>query len=437
MRIARFRGFEKIRSKTKHTLIVGISGYGKGMQGEWYIPKFVTKGFKVLDLNSQSRGEGMYYGIPNDDTNLHKRIGFLSGGAFKPQGYGNDIVMFLGTRLGDLTRLPENVRVCVFNEAWLTNDDLKYFLAINDSQEAFMEAFFEMHANVRIPLRYFVDFMKKAAFDKRGHEWQALMQWGLTHHGTIAALKKRAQWLLRSGIFHNEAKDIPAYFNFLDLNDVLKIQSKITSFSTYLIRDDFIRDVCIYMLLKKFIELLESRKIFTPLLFYMREGGDFFMRGRDTAYLNEIKNMISLLLRKGRSLGGAEITMVMDTQYPSDLPDHVFNGFNKIIAFNTSTSESKRFLRKCEIPMLYLARLSSAKVGMYMYIASGQFRYPLLALPTLHKKSDPSYDVFGYLGGKYGWRNYEESMFISILLHPQQEMSEFVVPARYYAKSTA
>ena len=73
IREIKYRGIDQIRSKTKHMLVVGMSGFGKDMFSEGYVARMASKGYKVFDLNSESRGEGMYYSLLQDDFGF-KRI---------------------------------------------------------------------------------------------------------------------------------------------------------------------------------------------------------------------------------------------------------------------------------------------------------------------------------------------------------------------------
>ena len=433
MREVKVRGYEQLLSKTKHTLIVGISGYGKGNYGEDYAARTTRKGFVMLDINSQERGEGMYYGLPQTDSHMLYRTKTLTNGSIKPQSYDNKIWMFLGTGLKNLKKVPKNINICVFSEKWMDNEDLKNFIALNDTQRNYMEAFFELHANQKITLKYFYDFIQEAVQDKTSKKYQGLSMFGLTNYATMSTLKKRALWLLRSGLFYSDKKEVPSKFQYLNLEDDVKEGGKIVSYSTYLIEDDSIRQICIYMLLKKFLQLLASRKMAVPMCVYIREGGDFFNQRDETPYLWGIQNMIATIVRKGRSIGGSEIMVVLDTQYPSDLPDSMISGFNKKFAFRTSTTESKKFLRGADIPYLYLQKLSGADVGQGMAIVGGEYKYPIHCLPTSHKKAEPDFDVFSYLGGKFGWNDFNKSQFLELIMHPTTEEAEFIVPNTYYA----
>jgi len=433
MRRVKIRGFEQLPSKTKHTLIVGISGYGKGNFGEDYVARTTHKGFVVLDINSQERGEGMYYGLKQTNSHMLYKTRLLTEDVIQPQSYENKICMFLGTGLKNLKKVPNNVQLCIFSEKWMDNEDLKNFIALNDAQRNYMETFFEMHANQKIPLKYFYDFMRKATHDHYSKEYIGLKDFGLTNYATLSTLMKRALWLLRSGVFYDNKVEVPSKFNYINLEEDVSKGGRIISYSTYLQEDDNIKQICIYMLLKKFLQLLASRKIATPMCVYIREGGDFYNPRDDTPYIYGIQRMIEAIVRRGRSVGSSEIMVVMDTQYPSDLPDSLLSGFNKKIAFRTTTTESKKFLRSADIPYLYLLKLSGAQVGQSMQIVGGQFKYPVTTLPTSHKKADIDFDVFQYLGGKFGWTDYSNSKFIDIILNPATEDAEFSVPQDYYA----
>ena len=43
---------------------------------------------------------------------------------------------------------------------------------------------------------------------------------------------------------------------------------------------------------------------------------------------------------------------------------------------------------------------------------SGAFQYPCRALPTLHKKAEPDFDVFEHLTDIYGAKDYTSSAFV-------------------------
>jgi len=431
MKINRKASPKKLWSKTKHLLIAGVSGFGKGNFGEAYISKFSDKGVKVFDLNSESRGEGMLYGIPQTDSGMKTRLNYLSDDRLKPKAYKNEIIMFLGHNLGKLQKLPANVKVSAFNEEWLTNEDLKKFLAFNDSQVALLEGIFEIHDDQKLSLSYLYNFLSKAAKSPVGkgmnREARALKQMG-SHYMSVNTIKRRARALLRSGLFYRHPEDMKHYFWYLDLDKSLSEVDTITSFSTYLIEDSYIRYVCVGMLLKKFIEIMEHRQTRTPMLFYLREANDFFYMQNPPQYVIDIQDNISKILRKGRSFGGSEVTVVMDTQLLYDLPDQIFNGFNKFICFRLPLSDSKRLLRKASIPPLYLENLSKVEVGTGMYIINGTFQYPYLFYPTLHKKNEPNFDVFNYLSSKYGVVDYNESSFLKLALHPPKKEHEFLVP---------
>ena len=425
--IHRLKEPKTIFSKVPHTLIAGGSGTGKGMQGEFYVPQFALDGEKVFDMNSEDRGEGMYYSLPQTNPALIRSIKYLSNGILKPRTYENEIIMFLSHRLKKLKKLPKNIKVCVFREDWLENDDLKNFLAFNDNQADFMDAVFELHGDVKMNLHYLYKFLQAAGKSKESRESKAIRATGV-HFASVNVIKKRTRALLRSGLFYNNEDDLNKYFYYLNLEESLQQRKVITTFSTYLITNEYMRFICINMLLKKFIELLESRKHFIPIVFYFREGNDFFYQDKPQPYIMGIRDSIEMLLRKGRSLGGSKITMVMDTQYIKDLPDSVFYGFAKHFLFRLPVKDSKKMQNKATIPELYLHKLSEAKVGMCMYIASGVFEYPYRCLPTLHAKADPKIDVFLYLAKEFGEIDYSKSSFLELDLLPP-EKPQFEVEA--------
>ena len=108
----------------------------------------------------------------------------------------------------------------------------------------------------------------------------------------------------------------------------------------------------------------------------------------------------------------SKIMLVCDTQLLNDIPTYMFNSFNKYILFRLPLGDSKRILNKATIPPQYLLALSRLEVGYYMGVISGAFQYPCMALPTLHKKSEPDFDVFEHLINLYGAKNYSSSIFI-------------------------
>src|SRR3990167_918179 len=439
MRINRLATPKQIRSKTRHTLIAGLSGYGKGMFGEFYVAQFIGKE-KVFDLHSESRGEGMYYGLPQTDSGLLYKIGYLTNNRLvryndrenpKSKQIKNEIIMLRGKVLAKFPILPENIKVTVFNEEWISNEDLKKFLAFNDAQSGFLDTIFEIFEDRHIKLSFLYNFLMKAK-DKKSKEYKMLKEMG-AHYMIINTVKRRARTLLRSGIFFNSLEEKQAdlkYFNFLDLSQSLKDMSTITSFSTYLIEDEYIKYVAEAVLLKKFIELIETRQYDVPITFYIREANDFYYMGRNSPpYVVDIQESIEKILRKGRFLGGAKVTVIMDTQLLTDLPRSVFSNFNKFICFRLPITDSKLLLTKATIPIEYLYKLASCDVGQGMYIVNGTFEYLCLFIPTLHQKADPEFDVFKYLGNIYGTKDYRQTFFIKNMEEQEQQplvMSELL-----------
>src|SRR3990167_4397886 len=303
----------KLYSETEHTLIAGLPGQGKDMFGEGYITKYMHLGYKVFDINSESRGEGMYYNIRQTDSGFVYKINFLTNCALKPQQYADEIIMFLGHHLEKIKVLPSNIKLCVFNEVWLDNEDLKKFLAFNDSQIQLMEAIFEMHGDAKLTLSYLYRFLSKAASNKMTKEAKALKESGV-HYASVNTIKRRARGLLRSGLFYNkeivgqpQVEKEQKFYHYLDLEKSLENVERITTFSTYLIEDPYIRFVCISILLKKFIEIIETRQSKVPVLVYIREANDFFYQEHPEPYVVDIRNNIDKILRKGRFIGGSKI----------------------------------------------------------------------------------------------------------------------------------
>ena len=176
----KIRGFNQLNSKTKHEIIFGGSGMGKGMYDEGYFTKHVSQGYKCIDLNSLDRGEGMFYGLKQDDFSLQRKIKMLTNDAIKPTAYKNEIVMFLGTGIRFMQNIPKNIKVCVFNEDDMDNEDLKNFIALTESQQAFMETFFDMCGNKKVPLQFLYDYMTNASKSKESKEWKLMSEKGIT-----------------------------------------------------------------------------------------------------------------------------------------------------------------------------------------------------------------------------------------------------------------
>lgn len=409
MRLNKLTNVLVLQSKTPHTLIGGISGYGKGVWAEAYVTKHIGE-WKVFDINSESRGEGMFYGFKQENNAMVERIDYLSNGLVKPKAYDNEIIMFLGNNLKKLKRLPRNIKICVFNEEWITNEDLKNFLAFNESQIGFMDTVFEIHDDQHITLTEFYEYMMRVSMPSK--ERQQLKDFGGGHYMTINTLKRRARSLLRSGLFWNDSKDIPDYFEYLNLDKSVRYPDAITTYSRYLIDNPYTSYVCMNVLIKKFIEYIELRESEVPLLFYVRELNDFYRMKDPPQYVIEIQENLDKILRKGRFLGKSKIMLVCDTQLLNDIPTYMFNSFNKYILFRLPLGDSKRILNKATIPPQYLLALSRLEVGYYMGVISGAFQYPCMALPTLHKKAEPDFDVFEHLINLYGAKNYSSSIFI-------------------------
>ena len=399
-----------LRSKTPHTLIGGISGFGKGVFGEDYCTKYIGN-YKVFDLNSSSRGEGMFYGIKQDNPKMLEILDYLSNGILKPKSHKNEIIMFLGNNLKKLKQLPKNIKICVFNEEWITNEDLKSFLAFNETQIGLMDTIFEMYDDAHITLTELYEFLMKASAPK-SRERIHLKEYGGSHYMTLNTIKRRARSLLRSGLFYNDRTDMEDYFHYLDLSASVKNFNSITTYSRYLIDSPYTSFVCMNVLIKKFIEFIELRESESPLLFYIRELNDFYIMKDAPQYVVEIQENIDKILRKGRFLGKSKIMLVTDTQLFNDIPTYLFNGFNKYVAFRCPVNDSKKLLNKATIPPQYLLALSQLEVGYYLSVISGAFQYPCKAMPTLHKKAEPDFDVFEHLTNLYGAKDYSSSNFI-------------------------
>ena len=399
---------QQLYSKTPHTLLLGSSGYGKDVAGEGYITKYIGD-FKVFDMNSENRGEGMYYGIKQDDLGMINRIDYLSNGTLKPQAYDNEIIMFLGNNLKKIKRLPKNIKVCVFNEEWITNEELKSFIAFNESQISLMDTVFEIKSDKHMTLTEFYDFLMKAS---KPNSWEKtqLKQYG-AHYMTINTLKRRCRSLLRSGLFHNDEEDMGSYFEYLDLEKSARDKNVITSYNRWLIDSEYASNVCMNVLFKKFIEFIELREIDIPLLLYVREMYDFYYMKDPAPYVVGIQDYINKILRRGRFLGKAKIMFVGNTQSPNHLPLNIFTAFNKFYCFHLPLNESKKLLNKATIPLHYLIELSQLYMGIAMVIMEGRFHYPIRVLPTLHKKAEPDFDVFDYLANQYGSKSYTNSNF--------------------------
>ena len=402
---------EQLQSKTHHTIIFGSPGYGKDMFGEGYITKAIGD-FKVLDINSESRGEGMLYGFPQDNQFMQEQLNYWSNGILKPRKYKNEIIMFLGNNLKKLKQLPNNIKVCVFNEEWITNEDLKDFLAFNDTQIGLMDTIFEMRDDAHITLTELYEFLMKVSAPE-SKERKQLKEFGGSHYMTINTIKRRARSLLRSGLFWNDEQDMEGYFHYLDLEKSANDVNVITSYSRYLLDSDYANYICMNVLFKKFVEFIELREVHVPICFYVRELNDFYYMKDPAPYVIGIQHSIDKILRKGRFLGKAKIMFVGNTQLPTDIPRYLFNVFNKLIVFKTSVNEGKLLLSKATIPSNYLYKLSQLDVGWYMEIISGSFEYPIKALPTLHKKSEPDFDVFEHLGKIHGMKEYSSSSFLA------------------------
>ena len=399
-----------LRSKTPHTLIGGISGFGKGVFGEDYCTKHIGE-YKVFDINSHSRGEGMFYGFKQDDPKMLETLDYLSNGILKPRAYKNEIIMFLGNNLKKIRRLPRNVKICVFNEEWLTNEDLKNFLAFNETQISLLDTIFEVNEDKHMTLTELYTYLMRVTLPN-SRERNMLKGFGGAHYMTINTIKRRARSLLRSGLFWNDEKDMKGYFHYLDLNESVRNFDAITTYSRYLIDNPYTSYVCMDVLIKKFIEYIELRESEAPMLFYIRELNDFYIMKDPPQYVVEIQENIDKILRKGRFLGKSKIMLVTDTQLFNDIPTSLFNGFNKYITFRLPLNDSKKLLNKATIPPQFLIALSQLEVGYYLSVISGSFQYPCRALPTLHKKAEPDFDVFEHLTNMYGAKDYTYSNFL-------------------------
>src|SRR3990167_2933410 len=170
----------------------------------------------------------------------------------------------------------------------------------------------------------------------------------------------------------------------------------------------------------KNLPFLKIFSILSCITFYIREANDFYYMRNPPPYVQDIQDSIEKILRKGRFLGGAKVTVIMDTQLLNDIPSSVFNNFNKFVCFRLPITDSRLLLNKATIPIEYLYKLASCDVGQGMYIVNGMFEYLALFIPTLHQKADPEFDVFAYLSSIYGIKDYAETDFLSDIEKQEQ-----------------
>ena len=286
-------------------------------------------------------------------------------------------------------------------------------MAFNDSQSGLLDTIFEVHEDKHITLSELYDFLLDASA-MNSKERRTLKKYGV-HYASISTIKRRIRSLLKSGLFYNAPEDVPDKIKYLNLEAEAKNRDIVTTFSTYLIEDEYIRMVCMNVLLKKLIELIELRQTDIPMLFYIRELNDFYFQKKDIPpYIFGIRNSVEKILRKGRFLGKSKIMVCANTQLLNDLPSQIFNAFNKFMIFRLPFSDAKRLLNKATIPLQYLYNISQLDVGMSVYIANGIYYYPLRISPTLHKKSEPEFDVFTHLNSIYGSVDYSKLKFCRV-----------------------
>lgn len=396
-------------SPTKHCAIFGLSGFGKDVAGERYIAEKSGK-FKVIDLFSEERGEGMLYSMPSSNYNMNKRLEWLSNKRLKPKGYDNEILMFLGTNLEYFPKLPKNIKIITFSEDDVTNDDLVDFLAFNESQRGLMDMILYNNSNKRMTFSSVERYLTLAKI-KETPENEEMKG---SHRMTIFTILRRIASIKSSGLFHNKDSK---YFHKFNFEDCVKDIKTISSFSTLLLPKEEQRGLALGILMKKVLEMRKKSKSRVPVLFYVRELSFFYRKNVPTFY-NLLKDSFNKILREGRDL---KYTLVINSQLPQDLPDYIFKQFNKVICLKIP--DPRILLRKAAIDPFTIKKLENLdEKGVGIYISSGKYRYPIYLPPTMHQKKQEGFDVFTYLGTKFGKIDYSCTEFLKLdLQNPRLE----------------
>lgn len=419
---------EKVFSATNHLLVGGLSGYGKGMFIEKYITTKVGE-YKVIDLYSEQRGEGMFYGFPQTNSNLIKKINLLSSYGLKPETYENEILMVRGSKLKKIKKLPANIRVVAFKEDLLTKEDIKNFVAFNESQRGLMDLIFSIdESNKYMTLSEIKMALSEATQDRKSDAYKHLK--GLPRI-SMATVKRRVVSLLSSGIFCDDTQDFSEYFEVVDIKKVVSNKDVITSFNTLLLEGREEKGLALGMITKKLLERGENelfsyeKKERTPILIYVRDASSFWRE--DAPYLQLFKDNIEDILRLGRDLLW---TVILDTQLPiSDLPLKIYTQFDRCFCLRVPFNEAKKLTRFADVNEVYLRKLSVCEKGIGMYLSSGLFKYPVRVVPTLHRKKEEGADVFRYLASKFSLRDFTGSSYLVLEDNPPLK-KDFVLESK-------
>ena len=390
-------GCEWLDCPTHHFLIGGLSGMGKDMTGEAYITEKVGKS-KVIDFYSAERFEGFFYGIPQSNPLMLKRMYDLTGGRLKPCAFDHEIIMILGNRLKDVQTLPKNVKVVTLDQNDLTNEDLIDFVAHTPSAKGLMYMIIYFNNNKNLNLDDLELYLKNIIEGTLDYDKQQSFK-GISR-STVFVIMRNIILLKNSGIF----SDHPG-IEKIKINDLIKDVNKISTVSCYLLSSEIEKAVVLGLLLKKFIDYRRVHKDRIHIIFYVRELHAFYRKETPIYYI-PFKRYIDFVLTEGRD---NLLTLVCNTQKPTrQLPPSIYTHFSKVLCHRLPFNDAYSLQNFASIPIDIIRKMQSLDKGQGIYIASGGFRYLMEIPPTRHMKKEEGFNVLAYLNKRFGVVDYSE-----------------------------
>lgn len=407
----------KVDNVVPHTLISAGSGHGKDMLGERLITEKIGK-YKVIDFYSDSREEGFFYGLPNDNKKYIESLATFSKNKLQARGFDSDIYMILGKRLFLFSQLPKNVHVVTLDEQDFKGEPVIDFLAgnSNPSREMLTMMFWVLRERYRIREPTLSDVEAEIERIRQEQEKPKKDQFYITknyqniHYMTLGSIFRNIIKIRESGIFTTDDR-----FQKISIKKILENPNIITTFSMQLLENDMQKALALGMIAKKIVDFKMQFKELPQVLVYMREIQKFYQKRDDNMdiHFSLLKNQIYYMLTEGRDTG---IILYANAQDFEAQLSAINPYFHQLIIGRQSKKTADKLNNWAYIPRQILDKVPTLEPGVFLIISMGKFYYPVFSPPTMHKKKEAGFRVLEHLTKKYGMKVWDTTdLFIDEL----------------------
>jgi len=391
-------GQKTIWSPLRHTLIVGRSGTGKDYFGERLITKKIGR-YKVIDLFSLERFEGLYYGLPNTDQDLIDAGMRLTGGVYKPTKFKHEIIMFYGHKIRQYHKLPKNIKLVSLRKEDIEFDDLLQILGTTDASKTLLFNIRYYHETMKeIGLCTYKDlesYIKKIFTKKFDDEEESEFFQG-AHPATVSKLFQNLIIVEGSGVFH------PGLPHF-DVKEMMRHRDVITTTSAALMATDVERAIVMSIVIKKIVTHNLNPAHRVPIIVYFREIQHIFEKeNEDFEFWGLARFYTKEILKEGRD---NLITLYCNAQNLGQCKP-ILKYFSKAFALRLDQDDAKSLLGFAPIDSQTLSKLISLERGKGIFVSGGEYQYVCETLPPHHLKKKEGANVLGYLDKEYGSTDY-------------------------------